>query len=168
MGLPGDVVDATFALIEANDDHFAWMLGETPAPKNLRLPPGGVDDLTVLLMLRGIASDLQSQCRVGSWLIVADLEVVGLCGFKRAPKDGVAEIGYGVAASRRRRGYATRAIAAILNLVSGDAAVRTLVAETAVANVASQDVLEVNGFVKTGTRNDPEDGELICWSRSLS
>jgi RimJ/RimL family protein N-acetyltransferase len=160
-------MEAAVVLIEANDDHFAWMLGEAVAPQGLRLPPGGVDDPQVLLMLRGISSQLQGNARAGSWLIAVDLEVVGLCGFKRPPRNGIAEIGYGIAASRRRRGYATRAVAALLNLVSDSSAVQMLIAETAVTNTASQKVLEINAFVKTGTRNDLEEGELICWSRSL-
>jgi len=29
-------------------------------------------------------------------------------------------------------------------------------------------VLERNAFVRTGTRSDPEDGELIVWHRELA
>jgi len=99
-------------------------------------------------------------------MIVIDNEVVGLCGEKHAPdSDGMVEIGFGVASRRRGRGYATRAIAELIDIAARDMLVHRLMAETAVANIASQRVLERNAFVRTGTRSDPEDGELIVWHR---
>lgn len=38
-----------------------------------------------------------------------------------------------------------------------------LSAETGVGNIASQRVLERNGFIRTGERIDAEEGPLICW-----
>lgn len=118
-------------------------------------------------MLRRTTAKLRDRNVAGSWLIVASGEVVGLCGFKAVPDKGVAEIGYGIAASRRKQGHATRAVAALILQASRDPEIGALRAETAIANIASQRVLERNGFVKSGTRNDPEDGDLIVWSRSL-
>lgn len=46
-----------------------------------------------------------------------------------------------------------------------DLRVTAVTAETSVQNQASQRVLERNGFLRTGGRVDPEDGELICWRR---
>ena len=101
-------------------------------------------------------------------MIVIDNEVVGLCGPKQAPdSDGTVEIGFGVASSRRGRGYATRAVAELINIASRDILLHRLRADTATANIASQRVLERNAFVRTGTRSDPEDGELIVWHREL-
>jgi len=94
------------ALIEATDAHFAWMLGEAPAPDGLILSPGGIDELWVYAWLR---RNLAALGPATSWLMTADGEVVGLCSFKTAPDaDGFAEIGYGVAPERRRLGHATR------------------------------------------------------------
>lgn len=153
-------------LIPAGDDHFAWMLGEADGPNGLALPPGGVENATVLVMLRRTAAELRDRNVAGSWLMAADGEVVGLCGFKAVPENGVAEIGYGVTASRRGRGHATRAVAALILEASRDPEIDALKAETATDNIASQRVLERNGFVRSGTRVDPEDGALIVWSRS--
>ena len=91
-------------------------------------------------------------------------EVVGLIGLK-APADaeGKIEFGYGIADSRQRRGHATRAVALMLKDIARDSRVRIVTAETAVANIASQRVLEKNGFQRIGTRLDAEDGEVICW-----
>jgi RimJ/RimL family protein N-acetyltransferase len=102
-------------------------------------------------------------------MIVVDGEVVGLCSYKGPPDlDGVVEIGYGVAPSRRERGHATRAITDLLKVAVQDRAIRRVVAETMTANLASQRVLERNGFVREGERIDPEDGEVILWRRDLS
>ncbi len=38
---------------------------------------------------------------------------------------------------------------------------------TAVDNVASQCVLDRNGFERVGTRVDPHDGELLVWRKGL-
>ncbi len=99
-------------------------------------------------------------------MIVADGEVVGICSLKGAPDaSGFAEIGYGVAGERRRRGHATAAVACLIALVRDWPGVLGLTAETAVGNVASQSVLEANGFGRVGTLSDAEDGDLLMWRR---
>jgi len=151
-------------LVPAGDAHFDWMLGGAPVSPTLRLPPGGVEARSILEMLRGMLANVRAVHGGGGWLIVANGEVVGLCSYKRpADADGMVEIGYGVAASRRRRGHATRAVALMLREAARDPLVKIITAETAVANVASHRALEANGFRKTGTRVDKEDGELIAW-----
>jgi RimJ/RimL family protein N-acetyltransferase len=93
--------------------------------------------------------------------------VVGLCGFKDLPREGVVEIGYGIAASRRKLGHATRAISAMLIEVSGDEGIRWIEATTGESNAFSQGVLRRNGFVRMGTRTDAQDGELLLWRKAL-
>ena len=155
-------------LFEADDQHFTWMLGGPAQTAGLRLAPGGVDERSVIEMLQRLTARLRASNRVGSWMIVIDNEVVGLCSEMRVPdSEGTVEIGFGVASSRRGRGYATRAIAELTNIAARDILVHRLMADTAAANIASQRVLERNAFVRTGTRSDPEDGELILWHREL-
>ncbi|MBU1305810.1 MAG: GNAT family N-acetyltransferase, partial [Alphaproteobacteria bacterium] len=102
----------------------------------------------------------------GCWMIVADGMVVGLCSYKGPPDlNGVVEIGYGVAPSCRQRGYATRAVAHLLTVAARDSSIRSMVAETTTENLASQRVLERNGFVRGSKRIDPEDGEVVLWRR---
>jgi RimJ/RimL family protein N-acetyltransferase len=98
-------------------------------------------------------------------MIVANDEVVGLCGYKHPPSiDGAVDIGYGVAASRRRRGHANSAVAAILANARRDPSIQDVFADTAVENLASQGVLEKNGFQRVGAHVDAEDGAaLIRW-----
>ena len=149
-------------LIAAADEHFAWTLGgNAPAP-GLRLPPGGVEAAPVLEMLRGIAAKIREVHPVSAWLIVDGGEAVGLCSIIKTV-NGEAEIGYGIAESRRKRGHARRATRLMIAEILRDPKVRGIVAGTAVANIPSQRVLEENGFVKTGTRHDEEDGDLFMW-----
>ena len=41
-----------------------------------------------------------------------------------------------------------------------------MTAETAVDNLASQRVLEKNGFVRTGVGSNDDDGDLVLWATS--
>lgn len=156
-------------LIEAVDAHYAWMLGEIPSPfPELRLPQDGVDSPGILRLLRTMTNRLANAGCRGSWLIVADHEVVGLCGYKQPPSaEGKVEIGYGIAMGRRDRGYASRAVEGMLDHARRDPAILAVTAATAVANIVSQRVLERNGFEQTGTSYDPDDGTLIWWQAKL-
>ncbi len=156
-------------LLPITDDHFAWLLSEAAAPDGLRDPMGGVDEHEVLRMLRRGTARLHAAGCHASWLIIDHNEVVGLCGFKRPVNAaGAAEIGYGVAQSRRRKGYATMAVGLLINEVAKTKAASRLLAETTTSNSESQRVLERNGFSIDGARDDAEDGELLLWSRPLS
>jgi RimJ/RimL family protein N-acetyltransferase len=151
-------------LVLCTDAHFGWMLGGAPPSPALRLPPGGVEAAPILEMLRGLSMKIAKLHRDNAWLMVADGEVVGLCSYIRAAgDDGIPYIGYGVAESRRNRGHATRAIKLMVPEVLRDPKVRGIAAETAVANIPSQRVLEESAFVKTGTRHDEEDGDVFVW-----
>jgi RimJ/RimL family protein N-acetyltransferase len=154
-------------LIEADDADFRWMLGEHCCRNGLRLPEGGVDDPAVLGIVRAITMRLHDAGSRSSWLVVRDGEVVGLCSYRRAPANRRVEIGYGIAPSQRGHGYATSAVAAMVEAAMLDPSVDTLTAETAVQNFASQGVLERNGFARVGTRIDAEDDEVIGWERRL-
>ncbi|WP_407648398.1 GNAT family N-acetyltransferase [Aliidongia dinghuensis] len=104
----------------------------------------------------------EAGCR-GAWMVVADTEVVGLCSYKAPPSEGQAEIGYGIAASRRNLGYATFAVQAIIEAARKEGALEALVAETAAANPSSERVLEKNGFCRVGQRDGPDDGPTNMW-----
>lgn len=121
----------------------------------------------VLAVLGDVAAELDRAGIVGSWLVEAAGEVVGLCGIKAVPAAGVVEIGYGIAPARRRRGHATRAVALLLAELGEGAAgpVRRVVAETVAGNVASARVLRRNGFAESGRA---ERGEPVTvWSLIL-
>jgi RimJ/RimL family protein N-acetyltransferase len=153
-------------LLPAIDAHFAWMLGEAEAPDDLRIPPRGVDAPWVLRWRRRIQPTLGER---GGWLLTAQGEVVGLCGYKGPPNaEGVVEIGYAVARERRRLGYATRAVALVVEAARLDPRVSAIVAETALANLPSQKVLMSNGFADVGRSVDDDEGEMIVWRLELT
>lgn len=155
-------------LILATDRDFAWLLGEASPENGLREAPGGVEEWRILEWLRADSARLEAAGHLGSFLIVDQREVIGLCGFKGPPdSSGSGEIGYGIAVSRRRLGHATRAVALMCAEVRQRGAVTALRAETSTRNLSSQRVLEHNGFARVGSRHDDEDGELLHWSKTL-
>jgi len=86
-----------------------------------------------------------------------------MCSITHPPREGVIDIGYGVAPSRQGRGIAGRAIRDVVGWARGRPEVHGITAETSLANLASQRVLAGAGFVRVGERLDAEDGALICW-----
>ncbi|WP_420148258.1 GNAT family N-acetyltransferase [Spirosoma sp.] len=67
--------------------------------------------------------------------------------FKGEPDEtGTIEIGYGTYSALRRKGYMTEMVAGLVNWASHQPNVQRIVADTETENVASQKVLEKNGF----------------------
>lgn len=149
-------------IIEATASHFS-LLRNGSAPVGLGLAPDNIAPLQVIDMLATLAETIRPQFDPSAWLMVENNEIVGLCSIVRPPAPRGIDIGYGVAPSRWRRGIATRAIADLLNWARKEPRLDWIGAETGVDNIASQRVLERNGFRRTGTRIDAEDGPLICW-----
>jgi RimJ/RimL family protein N-acetyltransferase len=157
------------ALVAVTDSDFEWMLAEKPQTcSNFQLPPGGVDAPEVLETVRRITRDLHKAHCHASWMILSGLEVVGLCSYRRPPRGGSVEIGYGIALSRRNRGCATLAVAQMVLFAESDPAVRLLVAETSLSNPPSMQVLQKNDFERSGTRIDKEDGPVALWQRRVA
>jgi RimJ/RimL family protein N-acetyltransferase len=97
------------------------------------------------------------------FLVVVDGLVVGDVGAKGAPVEGAVEVGYGIAASQRRSGLATAALAAFL-AHCGAHGVHTVTADCDERNAGSIRVLERAGFTQTGSRTDGGQ-RLLCWVR---
>src|SRR4051794_18153298 len=88
-----------------------------------------------------------------TWLIVdADGCVVGECGTKSPPQDGVVEIGYGLAAPSRGVGLGTRTVDTLVRWLAARPDVDTVVAHVALDNVASARLLERLGLRAPGER----------------
>jgi RimJ/RimL family protein N-acetyltransferase len=80
-----------------------------------------------------------------------DGRVAGECGTKAPPDaDGMVEIGYGLGAGSRGRGLGTAAVAALVDRLKAEPAVRRIEAEVHAHNVASQRVIERAGLVPLG------------------
>lgn len=149
-------------IIETDAADYAALL-DGRAPRGLTLADSPIAPPEILQMLAGLAERVRATFAPASWLIVDDGEVVGLCSITRPPEGGSIDIGYGIAPGRQRRGIATRAVGAIVAWARATPHLTAITAETALDNLASQRVLERNGFERVNERFDAEDGQLICW-----
>ena len=93
--------------------------------------------------------------------------LVGSGGFAGAPRDGVVEIGYEIAPAFRRRGYATAAATALVQVAVASGQVRRIVAQTLAGDPRSAGVLRATGFDESGRTADAEHGEIIDWQRLI-
>ncbi|MFI2647347.1 GNAT family N-acetyltransferase [Micromonospora fulviviridis] len=81
---------------------------------------------------------------------------VGAIGLKWPPTDGAVEFGYGLAASRRCRGYTTEAVRALVAHARTLPGVTLVYATVDPANVPSVRVLEKAGLRRDGTVDSDE------------
>jgi ribosomal-protein-alanine N-acetyltransferase len=95
-----------------------------------------------------------------------DGALVGNCGWKGAPADGVTELGYAIAPERRGRGIATAVVRELLARARA-ARVRLVVAHTLPEASASTTVLQRNGFAYAGDSVDPDEGVVWRWELPL-
>lgn len=88
------------------------------------------------------------------WLIILSAENtgVGLVGFKGKPDaSGAVEIGYGIDPGYQGKGYMTEAVGALANWAFAHPECKAITAHgVRFDNLASQKVLEKNGFAETG------------------
>jgi RimJ/RimL family protein N-acetyltransferase len=149
------VLPLTMHLQPATQEDFDWLLGNREATRPWKIAP----ELAPTEVI-GIVRQLPA-----NWLMVVDDELVGIVGLKTEDAERV-ELGYGVAATREGRGFASAAVAALLPILRARGA-PIVTAETSIDNPASQRVLERNGFVRVGSRLDEEDGPVITWQRTF-
>jgi RimJ/RimL family protein N-acetyltransferase len=90
------------------------------------------------------------------------LSLIGVAGYKGPPdQNGVVEVGYGVVPERRRRGFASEAVRALIARAFGEGRVKMVVAHTLPELVASIGVLQATGFAFDGPGNDPHEPTAI-------
>jgi ribosomal-protein-alanine N-acetyltransferase len=103
----------------------------------------------------------------GCYLASVGEDTVGTCAFKAAPDDkGLVEIAYMTFPAFEGRGHAT-AMAGKLVEVARSGGASMAIAHTLAEENASTRALRRNHFVHTGEVNDPEDGLVWRWERSL-
>lgn len=117
-----------------------------------------------VLLERAIASDDYLWIIPRLYLEEESGQVVGSGGFKSAPGNRRVEIGYGVSAAFRCRGYATEGARLLTDEAFASGFVDGVDASTAQSNRASQRVLEKAGFINYGSGED-EDGPSFLWKR---
>jgi aminoglycoside phosphotransferase (APT) family kinase protein/RimJ/RimL family protein N-acetyltransferase len=152
------VVPATRAWLEAlaeSDEAFTALTGRP-------VEPGWAADF------RGIVGHCLHRLEAGddpAWSMHLFFDttrggaLVGNGGWKGAPVDGAAELGYAVAPACRNQGIASGAVAVLLAQASG-AGLRTVVAHTLREPSASTRVLERSGFERVG---DEREGGVPVW-----
>jgi RimJ/RimL family protein N-acetyltransferase len=89
----------------------------------------------------------------GGWqfLIVDEMgRIAGECGTKAAPRGGLVEIGYGLAAPSRGRGLGTAAVGELVAWLVSRPDVSAIEAEVHVSNTPSRRIVEGLGFLATG------------------
>lgn len=80
--------------------------------------------------------------------------MIGDLCFKGAPcEDGSVEIGYGIYPAFEKRGFITEAVEVLCHWALKQKYVRSVRAETNKENIASQKVLQKNGFVFMGEKD---------------
>jgi [ribosomal protein S5]-alanine N-acetyltransferase len=138
------LVRATVELLDAaivSDRALTRMLGHA-------VVPGWATFTGALPRVRDALAGEPSESPWGPRLFVTGEppELVGWGGFKGPPRDGVVELGYEIADSRRERGLATAAVRAMLSEAFADPGVVAVIAHTLPERNASTRVLEKTGF----------------------
>lgn len=99
------------------------------------------------------------------WLVIdaaANLTIGGI-GMNGLPDaNGEVMIGYFIDRKAENRGYATEAVQALTGWIATHPQARAVIADTLVSGIASQQVLQKNGFVAAG-----ETDEGLRWKRWL-
>ena len=119
---------------------------------NLRLPAD--EEIAPRFLLEQAIADLRQDPDSAFWLaprlMVVEQQIVGMGGFKGLPHQGAIEIGYGVILSQQRQGFATEAVAFLVEEAFSMAEVQTVLAHTIPKNRASQRVFEKERFYPRG------------------
>ncbi len=139
----------------AGDDALATALG-------CEVVPGWATFVEALPPTR---DGLVGQADGAAWgprLFVADdpERLVGWGGFKGPPRDGTVELGYEIAESCRRRGYATAAAQAMVEEAFADERVTQVIAHTLPERNPSNHLLERLGFSFDG---EVREGDETAW-----
>ena len=155
------LVSANVELMDAaiaGDEALAAALGHP-------VVPGWVSFTEALQPTRNALAADPSRALWGPRLFLAGepAELVGWGGFKGTPDEGFVEIGYEIAASRRRQGLASGAVAAMLAEAFADARVKGVVAHTLPEHNPSNRLLENAGFLHAGTVQELEEDEQTAW-----
>jgi RimJ/RimL family protein N-acetyltransferase len=141
----------------------AVALVEGRHPNGRPWAPGYPDD-GALLSAGFVVTAAQGGCELGSfgtYEIVRrrDGAAIGACGFLGPPDEtGAVQVGYGLAESARRQGYATEALRGLLGWARSQNGLTCVLADTTRSNVRSQRVMERAGMRRVG-----EDGELLYY-----
>lgn len=123
------------------------------------LPPHFVATRALEQMTAGVPA---CWCSTFYVIATANQHIVGSCGFKHAPMNGMVEIGYGISPDCRKQGAATSAVQALLQLAFEGGA-QQVMAQVNPENLASTRLVQKLGFVNTGNYVDAAQETLVRW-----
>jgi len=151
-----DIVTARLCLrLVTADEVSAVLLGQRRSDWAADFPTEGDQVIARLLARTGLPADDEA-LRFGHRLVVErdTGTVAGGIGFFGPPQDGEIEIGYGIVPSRRRRGYATEAVLAMVADIFQVTGVQIVIANVDLDNPASIRVLEKSGMTLGNRRQE--------------
>ena len=155
------LIAAPRALLDAEEEGGASIAAGLGVAAPVDWPPEHNDPATREWM-RELLEDYPGEPGCGTWYIVAQNRLVGVCGFKGPPNaDGEVVIGYSVLEAEQRKGVAVEAARMLVALAFRDPRVNVVVAETLPVLVASQKVLARNGFTHVGGYLDSVEGQIM-------
>jgi len=131
--------------------------------------PGEWPTEQTLPFLRLRREEMEREPDCAKWLVRAIVlrdasEMIGHCGFHGPPglnapgRPGALELGYAIFADYRNQGYATEAVAALMEWARAEHEVTGFVASIEPDNAPSLTIVRKLGFVQTGDHWDEEDG----------
>lgn len=97
---------------------------------------------------------------------IQDQILLGTCGYKGPPQDGMVEIGYEIMAHYRGQGLATEMATGLIKHAFNHPEISLVLAHTLAEENASGSILKKCGFIKTAELEDPEDGLIWRWELS--
>lgn len=88
---------------------------------------------------------------------------VGTCGFKGPPLAGEVQLAYHTLPEHEGRGYAAAMVRALIRIAQAHDDTVRITARTLMQEGSSTALLSKSGFVRRGTVEDPEDGQVWEW-----
>jgi len=156
--------EPTIVLLPVSTEHLAALAaGNMPqqlAAATQALPPPFVPQRTLDQLAQGKSP---SWCCLFYMVHPGTGEVLGTCGFKDEARDGQVEVGYGVAPEHRGKGYATAALAQLVELAGRLDRRVVVLAQVNPGNLPSTRVVRKLSFVCTGTVVDESGESLVQW-----
>ncbi|HRG25629.1 MAG TPA: GNAT family N-acetyltransferase [Chitinophagaceae bacterium] len=99
------------------------------------------------------------------YFIIKENEVVGSCGFTKAPEDGVVEIAYWTFPEYEGQGIGSFACGELVRLANETDPTVRITAKTAPEENPSVTILKKHQFQQAGVVQDEEIGEAWLWER---
>lgn len=127
----------------------------------LPVPPAFADAVDIWRFMLNLADEHPDHAQWLMRAVVADEVIVGNAGFKGAPVDGQAELGYRIVPEHRRRGLAVAAAGLLVEHARRTPGLDRVIARIAPDNEASVRVVTAAGFVSDGEHLHPR------WGRQL-